>query len=117
VDVVDMRAPADDRAAKHDAPPAPSDILPDLEAALRDRLAKGEQSILLLNRRGYASFIQCGECGTVVVCPTCAISLTYHRTPERLVCHYCEHSDTPRSRCGKCSGVLMRQRGFGTQQV
>ena len=63
-----------------------------LEAALRERLARKEQSILLLNRRGYASFVQC-EDGHVAVCPNCSISLTYHRTPERLVCHYWQRHD------------------------
>jgi primosomal protein N' (replication factor Y) len=88
-----------------------------LESALRARLARGEQSILLLNRRGYASFVQCGDCGEVATCPNCSISLTYHRTPERLVCHYCAHWEEPRSSCARCHGSLLRQRGLGTQQV
>ena len=58
---------------------------------------KSEQSILLLNRRGYAAFVQCGECGDVATCPNCTISLTYHRTPERLVCHYCQHAEAQRT--------------------
>ena len=89
----------------------------DLERALADRLGKGEQSILLLNRRGYSSFVQCGDCGDVATCPNCSISLTYHRAPERLVCHYCLHQDEPRSSCPRCHGSLLRQRGLGTQQV
>ena len=72
-------------------------ISDELESALADRLRKGEQSILLLNRRGYASFVQCGECGDVATCPNCSISLTYHRTPERLVCHYCMHDEPMRT--------------------
>jgi primosomal protein N' (replication factor Y) (superfamily II helicase) len=88
-----------------------------LESALASRLQRGEQSILLLNRRGYASFIQCGDCGDVASCPHCSISLTYHRTPERLVCHYCQHAEAPRERCPRCGGSLLRQRGLGTQQV
>ena len=88
-----------------------------LEEALRDRLARHEQSILLLNRRGYASFVQCGSCGHVATCPHCSISLTYHRTPERLVCHYCEHAEPPRFQCERCSGTMLRQKGLGTQQV
>jgi primosomal protein N' (replication factor Y) len=87
-----------------------------LEAALRDRLAKGEQSILLLNRRGYASFVQCEE-GHVAVCPNCSISLTYHRTPERLVCHYCLHTEPADRPCTDCGLPRQRQRGLGTQQV
>lgn len=87
-----------------------------LEAALRARLARGEQSILLLNRRGYASFVQCPD-GHVAVCPNCSISLTYHRTPERLVCHYCLHQEDAARACGDCGQPMARQRGIGTQQV
>ena len=89
----------------------------ELETALADRLERGEQSILLLNRRGYASFVQCGDCGDVASCPNCSISLTLHRTPERLVCHYCLHAEPPRPRCNRCKGPTVRQRGLGTQQV
>ncbi|MDQ6635734.1 MAG: primosomal protein N', partial [Gemmatimonadota bacterium] len=92
-------------------------IGPALETALHDRLAKREQSILLLNRRGYSSFIQCGTCGDVAVCPNCSISLTHHRTPQRLVCHYCQHSEPLHLSCNRCGGLRLRQRGLGTQQV
>lgn len=88
-----------------------------LEDALGERLATNEQSILLLNRRGYSSFVQCGHCGDVATCPNCSISLTYHRTPERLVCHYCQHAEPPRTKCLRCGGSVLRQRGLGTQQV
>jgi primosomal protein N' (replication factor Y) len=88
-----------------------------LEHAIEERLAKNEQSVLLLNRRGYAAFVQCGTCGDVAVCPNCSISLTYHRTPERLVCHYCLHSEPLQVACPRCAGTRMRQRGLGTQQV
>jgi primosomal protein N' (replication factor Y) len=87
-----------------------------LEAALRSRLDRGEQSILLLNRRGYASFVQCPD-GHVAVCPNCSISLTYHRTPERLVCHYCLHQEDAARACADCGQPMARQRGIGTQQV
>lgn len=87
-----------------------------LEAALRDRIARAEQSILLLNRRGYASFVQCDE-GHVAACPDCSISLTYHRTPERLVCHYCLHQRDAGATCETCKQPYRRQRGLGTQQV
>ncbi|MFI5230830.1 MAG: primosomal protein N', partial [Gemmatimonadales bacterium] len=75
------------------------------------------QSILLLNRRGYSAFVQCAACGDVAACPNCSISLTYHRTPERLVCHYCQHAEPPRTKCARCGDVVIRQRGLGTQQV
>jgi primosomal protein N' (replication factor Y) len=88
-----------------------------LEHALAARLAREEQSIILLNRRGYAAFVQCADCGDVASCPHCSISLTYHRTPERLICHYCQYAEPPRERCARCSGKIIRQRGLGTQQV
>ena len=92
-------------------------ITPVLEHAIADRLDKREQSILLLNRRGYAHFMQCGDCGYVSQCPNCAIALTYHRTPERLACHYCGHREAPPARCANCGGPPLRERGLGTQQV
>ncbi|HET7584151.1 MAG TPA: primosomal protein N' [Gemmatimonadaceae bacterium] len=92
-------------------------LSPELEQALETRLGRGEQSILLLNRRGYASFVQCESCGTVQVCPDCSISLTYHRAPERLVCHYCLHEELPSRTCLRCGGTAVRHRGLGTQQV
>lgn len=88
-----------------------------LERALRARLAAKEQSICLLNRRGYSAFVQCGECGDVAACPNCSISLTYHRAPERLVCHYCGHHEEMRLTCARCGAATVRQRGLGTQQV
>jgi primosomal protein N' (replication factor Y) (superfamily II helicase) len=88
-----------------------------LDAALHARLERGEQSILLLNRRGYSAFVQCETCGNVATCPNCSITLTYHRSPERLVCHYCMHQEEPQSACKRCGGVTLRRRGLGTQQV
>lgn len=114
VRVVDLRAelraaPAPERAKR-------SVLSASLETALAERLKRGEQSILLLNRRGYASFVQCEE-GHVATCPNCSISLTYHRTPERLVCHYCLHQAPAGGNCSDCGLPLKRQRGLGTQQV
>lgn len=87
-----------------------------LEAALHERLARGEQSLLLLNRRGFANFVTCPD-GHVVACPNCAISLTYHRAPERLICHYCQHTEPLTATCATCGAANLRQRGVGTQQV
>ncbi len=120
VEVVDLRADKPNRPPSDNASGEAAfafAISPPLEAALEARLAKGEQSILLLNRRGYSAFIQCGTCGDVAVCPNCSISLTYHRTPERLVCHYCQRAETLHLSCTRCSGMRLRQRGLGTQQV
>ena len=92
-------------------------ITPPLERAITERLAKHEQCILLLNRRGYAHFVQCADCGAVSQCPNCAIALTYHRMPERLACHYCGHREAPPAHCSNCSGPPLRERGLGTQQL
>jgi primosomal protein N' (replication factor Y) (superfamily II helicase) len=88
-----------------------------LHDAIVECLRRGEQSILLLNRRGYSSFIQCIDCGTVATCPHCSITLTHHRNPERLICHYCLHKEDPRPDCARCGGRNLKQRGLGTQQV
>ncbi len=92
-------------------------IRPELDAALAERLSRGEQSILLLNRRGYASFMQCAECGAVETCPNCSITLTHHRSPDQMVCHYCLHKEPTPVSCRQCGGKTLRQRGLGTQQV
>jgi primosomal protein N' (replication factor Y) (superfamily II helicase) len=88
-----------------------------LHDAIVETMSRGEQSILLLNRRGYSSFIQCIDCGAVATCPHCSITLTHHRNPERLVCHYCLHKEDPRPDCPRCGGRNLKQRGLGTQQV
>jgi primosomal protein N' (replication factor Y) len=92
-------------------------VTPSLDEALAHRLERGEQSILLLNRRGYSAFVQCESCGIVASCPNCSITLTYHRAPERLVCHYCMHQEEPRRTCHRCGAETLRRRGMGTQQV
>jgi primosomal protein N' (replication factor Y) (superfamily II helicase) len=121
VEVVDLRrrvgTPSSALAAAVPTDQFASVISPSLESALRETLARGEQSIVLLNRRGYASFVQCEACGDVAACPHCSITLTYHRTPERLVCHYCQHHEAPHAICGRCRGSTLRRRGMGTQQV
>jgi primosomal protein N' (replication factor Y) len=88
-----------------------------LHDAIVETVNRGEQTILLLNRRGYSSFIQCIDCGAVATCPNCSITLTHHRNPERLICHYCLHKEDPRPDCVRCGGRYLRQRGLGTQQV
>jgi len=88
-----------------------------LHDAIVETMNRGEQSILLLNRRGYSSFVQCIDCGAVATCPHCSITLTHHRNPDRLICHYCLHKEDPRPDCPRCGGRNLRQRGLGTQQV
>jgi primosomal protein N' (replication factor Y) len=122
IEVIDRREPAGKRRDAYASSRDATDWLrlvvsEELDAALSERLKNREQSILLLNRRGYSAFVQCAQCGDVANCPNCSISLTYHRTPERLVCHYCLHAEPPRTQCPRCNGLVLRQRGLGTQQV
>jgi primosomal protein N' (replication factor Y) (superfamily II helicase) len=117
VAVVDLRKVVPDSGAAAGPEDYQRVITAPLDAALHARLERGEQSILLLNRRGYSAFVQCETCGNVATCPNCSITLTYHRSPERLVCHYCMHQEEPQRACRRCGGVTLRRRGLGTQQV
>jgi primosomal protein N' (replication factor Y) (superfamily II helicase) len=92
-------------------------LSPRLVAAVDERLERGEQSILLLNRRGYSSFIQCQGCGEVQECPRCSVSLTFHRRRGRLLCHHCRHEEEVPTRCPRCGGTDLSYRGLGTEQV
>jgi len=92
-------------------------LAPPLVEAIEDRLRRGEQTILLLNRRGYANFVQCRECGEVWHCPDCNVSLTYHRARRRLVCHYCFREEPAPVRCDRCGSGDLAYRGAGTEQV
>ena len=94
------------------------DVLsPQLTVAVRDRLERDEQSILLLNRRGYSSFVQCRACGAVEECPNCSVSLTFHRGRGRLLCHHCRHEEQAPTRCPSCGDPDLSFRGLGTEQV
>jgi len=88
-----------------------------LDAAVEARLAAGDQVLLLLNRRGWAHFLQCASCGDVVECPHCAIALTVHRGPDRLRCHYCGYDAETPAACPACGHAVHRMRGIGTQQL
>ncbi|MGH7533330.1 MAG: replication restart helicase PriA, partial [Gemmatimonadales bacterium] len=88
-----------------------------LDSAVDRVVARKEQALLLLNRRGFASFLQCEACGAVRDCPNCSISLTVHRTPERLACHYCAHAEPMPVACAECGSPLQRMKGIGTQQL
>ena len=91
-----------------------------ISAELRDELAenivRGEQSILFLNRRGANKLICCGDCGFIYKCPNCSVSLTYHSSNKRLMCHYCGYSRRVDDRCPDCGGTLSFV-GAGTQLV
>ncbi|MCO7174649.1 primosomal protein N' [Sporolactobacillus kofuensis] len=84
---------------------------------IRDRLEKKEQTVLFLNRRGYSTFVMCRSCGTVVTCPHCDISLTYHRAQHLLKCHYCGYEQKMPDTCPTCASDAMRFFGTGTQKV
>lgn len=88
-----------------------------LDDGITAALARDEQVLLLLNRRGWAAFVQCRDCGEVVDCPRCSISLTVHRQPAELRCHYCDHRQPVPVRCPSCGGEASRQLGAGTQQL
>ncbi|GGG86605.1 primosomal protein N' [Staphylococcus pragensis] len=89
----------------------------ELREAIQDRLNKNEQIVLFLNRRGYASFMLCRDCGYVPQCPHCDISLTYHKTTDQLKCHYCGYQEIPPNICPNCESPHIRQVGTGTQRV
>ncbi len=113
VEVVDLRTAP--RVA-----PAETGVIPwseALDAALAGALQHGEQVILLLNRRGFATFVQCPACGNVPGCPQCAIALTVHQTPPALRCHYCGHEQPVPETCVVCGHATQRLRGLGTQQL
>ena len=88
-----------------------------LREALGALVGTDNQAIILLNRRGFASFVLCRECGEVLQCPNCQVSLTYHQGDARLHCHYCLHREPLPSRCPKCASRFLRQFGVGTEQV
>lgn len=84
---------------------------------LQDRLGKGEQSILMLNRRGFSSFMMCRDCGAVLKCPNCDISLTLHMDTRTMRCHYCGHEEPIPQYCPQCHSRHIRYYGTGTEKV
>ena len=88
-----------------------------LDSGIAGALERGEQVILLLNRRGFATFVQCPACGNVPNCPNCAIALTVHQTPPAMRCHYCGYEKPISEICEVCGHATQRLRGLGTQQL
>lgn len=88
-----------------------------LQSALAENLYRGEQSLLLLNRRGFANFLICQDCGFTPECPNCAITLTYHKFPPALACHYCEFKTQVSAACAKCNSPALKPLGCGTQAL
>ena len=88
-----------------------------LQEKISNRLQQKEQIVLLLNRRGYSSFMMCRDCGYVLPCPNCDISLTLHMDVKKMRCHYCGHQENIPKKCPDCQGEKIRYYGTGTQKV
>ena len=97
--------------------PKPSVYSPALVAGIGRRLEKKEQTLLLLNRRGFSSVLICGDCGAAMKCPSCSVSLTYHKSERKLKCHYCDFHQQPPDTCPTCGGVNLKPLGTGTQKI
>ena len=84
---------------------------------IKKRLEKNEQTLLLLNRRGFSSVLICRDCGTAVKCPSCSVSLTFHKSEGKLKCHYCGFFTKPPDKCPTCQGIELKLIGSGTQKI
>lgn len=109
VEIVDFR----DYIGQQDV----SNYTPYLIDKIKDRLAKKEQVVLMLNRRGYSSFIMCRDCGYVDECPNCDISLTLHMDTKTMNCHYCGYQKPIPRTCPNCHSSSIRYYGTGTQKA
>jgi len=110
VDIVDMRA---ELAAE-----GPDVVLSrTLREGLCATVERGEQALILLNRRGYATGVLCRQCGLTLECPNCSVALTLHRSDGRAQCHYCNYSKARPSTCVNCAGPYLEAVGFGTERV
>ncbi|PID74086.1 MAG: primosomal protein N' [Desulfobacterales bacterium] len=110
VRIVDMRSAREERGARRL-------ITPDLHGALRETLDRGEQALLFLNRRGFASFPVCAACGEAVTCRHCELTLTYHRLSEQYRCHMCGFSLPAAAGCPSCKSPSVKLMGIGTEKV
>ena len=108
--IIDMRSVF----VRHAKPRVFSD---ELLEAIRETRERGEQSIILLNRRGYSSFILCRSCGETIQCPNCDVTLTYHRSERVIVCHYCNHREAVPRVCPSCGKKYIYYVGEGTEQL
>ncbi|MEG1501679.1 MAG: primosomal protein N', partial [Clostridiales bacterium] len=88
-----------------------------LAEELAKTLANGEQSLVLINRRGYYTFFSCRNCGKVILCPHCDIPMAYHEKENKLKCHYCGALAEPPRVCPQCGSSAIRHFGIGTQRV
>ncbi|HXH70690.1 MAG TPA: primosomal protein N', partial [Pyrinomonadaceae bacterium] len=90
---------------------------PELIEAIEDTHSRGEQSIILLNRRGFSSFVLCRTCGETIRCNNCDITLTYHKREAKLICHYCNHRERVPHKCSFCASKFLYFIGEGTEQI
>lgn len=95
----------------------PEILAEESEAAIRDAIARDEQVVVLLNRRGYAPLVHCVSCGAIQKCPHCQIGLAYHKGLEKLVCHYCDYSVPYPSPCRQCGSLAFLPLGEGTERL
>ncbi|MDX1947155.1 MAG: primosomal protein N' [Pirellulaceae bacterium] len=110
VATIDLRTEFQNRASR-------GAVSRSLHRAIGEALAEEGQVILLLNRRGYSTHIQCPACGHVVKCPHCDLSLTHHRQEEKVICHYCDFEEASPVRCPECAFDGIRYAGFGTERL
>ncbi|MGE0132878.1 MAG: primosomal protein N' [Blastocatellales bacterium] len=89
----------------------------EVKAEIAENHARGEQTLVLLNRRGFSSFLLCRACGYRASCPNCSVALTYHKFDARLICHYCGHQERIPRACQQCEGPFIYYVGEGTEQI
>jgi primosomal protein N' (replication factor Y) len=92
-------------------------ISPRLVQAMEETLTAGEQSLVFLNRRGFATFLVCADCGEPLTCPNCSVTLTFHRQRRQSVCHYCDYAVPAPGVCPACRSLEMKELGAGTERV
>jgi len=117
VEVVDLRQCASASATGRVSDDSSFLLSPTLVDELRRVLAAGEQSLLFLNRRGFANYLQCVCCGEPVSCPNCSVTLTLHESRRLLLCHHCNHSRAPADSCPNCGEESLRALGSGTERI
>src|SRR5438876_783132 len=110
VEVVDLRGRTDDRKRSRL-------VSEELRRALEANLAAGGQTLVFLNRRGFAVYLQCAGCGAALDCPLCSVTLAWHRAARALVCHHCRHTRRPPATCPACGTGTLEAFGVGTEQI
>ena len=110
VQIVDMRAELASQGAEAVLSAALHDVI-------ADRLERGEQTLILLNRRGFAASVLCRQCGQSLECPNCTVALTFHQAARRVRCHYCNYSRARPKVCPQCAGPYLERIGFGTERI